>query len=252
MMNPLDLTGKTVMVTGASRGIGAGIAIYLSRLGARIIAVARDPDRLAQTLAQLEGEGHQSIIFDLTEVDKITPWLKELAKSTGPLYGLVHSAGISITRPLKVFSSKHMADMLRINVEAAVMLTKGFQQNGVYEKGGSSVVYLSSIAAWKGLAGMSGYSASKGALLSLARSLGMELASNKIRVNCISPGLVQTEMEAALHEILPPESMKQLHERYALGLGNVEDVAYATAFLLAPAARWITGTSLTIDGGCNA
>src|SRR5947209_14816032 len=102
MLNPLDLTGKTVLITGASKGIGAGMAGYLSRLGARIIAVARDPERLAATLAQLEGEEHRSISFDLTEVDKIAPWLKELAKTTGPLYGLVHSAGIAFNRPLQV------------------------------------------------------------------------------------------------------------------------------------------------------
>jgi NAD(P)-dependent dehydrogenase (short-subunit alcohol dehydrogenase family) len=252
MMNPLDLTGKTVMVTGASKGIGAGTAVYLSRLGARIIAVARDPERLSQTVAKLEGGGHQSISFDLAEVDKIAAWLKEVARSTGPLYGLVHSAGIAFNRPLQVFSHKNMADTLRINVEAAMMLTKGFRQNGVFEKGGSSVVYLSSVAAWKGQAAVSGYAASKGALVSMARALAIELANDKIRVNCICPGLVQTEMEAVLHEVLPPESLKRLHERHVLGLGSVEDVAYATAFLLAPAARWITGSSLMIDGGYTA
>jgi len=252
MINPLDLTGKAVMITGASKGIGAGTAVYLSRLGARIIAVARDCERLAGTLAQLDGRGHQSISFDLAEVDKIAPWMKDLARSSGPLYGLVHSAGIAFNRPLQVFSAKNMSDTLRINLEAAMMLTKGFRQNGVCEKGGSSVVYLSSVAAWRGQAAVSGYAASKGALISMARALAIELANEKIRVNCVCPGLVQTEMAAVLHDVLPPESVKRLHERHVLGLGTVEDVAYAAALLLSPSARWITGSALITDGGYTA
>ena len=129
--NPLDLTGRTILISGASRGIGSCTAIYLSRLGARIIAVARDRQKLDETVSGLEGSGHLAIPFDLCEIDQIQAWMKSLVQETGPLYGLVHSAGVVLNRPLKVLTSANMASMQRLNVDAAIMLTKAFRQKGV-------------------------------------------------------------------------------------------------------------------------
>ena len=109
-----------------------------------------------------------------------------------------------------------------------------------------------SIAGLTAVAGQAAYSASKGGIISIVRTLAYELVSDHIRVNCVCPGLVQTDMEAVLHDVLPVEGLKRLHERHVLGLGTVDDVAYATAFLLSPSERWITGTSLIIDGGYTA
>jgi NAD(P)-dependent dehydrogenase (short-subunit alcohol dehydrogenase family) len=142
--------------------------------------------------------------------------------------------------------------MQRINVDAAIMLSKGFRQKGVYQADGSAIVYLSSAAAFKTKPALAMYAATKGALISLAQALSLELASQKIRVNCVCPGLVKTDMVKDLENSVMPEQLEKLYAEYPLGIGEPEDVAYALAFLLAPAARWITGTALVLDGGYTA
>jgi NAD(P)-dependent dehydrogenase (short-subunit alcohol dehydrogenase family) len=252
MMNPLDLTGKTVLVTGASSGIGQGAAVYLSRLGAKVVVVGRDEDRLHQTVSKMEGSYHTAIPFDLNNVERIPAWMKEVAATTGPLYGLVHSAGIIVSRPLKILRYQNLLDVQRINVDAAIMLIQGLRQNGVCEKTGASVVLVSSVAGLKGEPLLSAYSATKGALIALARTLAVELASQNIRVNCVSPAMVRTPMMESMIAALPDENRAELERKHPLGLGSPEDVAYAAAFLLSPAGRWITGTNLVLDGGYTA
>ena len=252
MINPLDLTGKTVLVTGASRGIGRATAVFLSRLGARIVAAGRDETQLAETISQMEGSGHLVRSFDLNQVEALPAWIKSVAAETGPLYGLVHSAGVVMNRSLKGLTYQNLLDIQRVNVDAAIMLSKGFRQKDMYEAGGSSVVYLSSVAAYKSKPALAAYAATKGALISLAKTLALELAAQKIRVNCVCPGLVRTAMVDELEEILLPEQLERLYAEYPLGLGQPEDVAYAIACLLAPAARWITGSALVLDGGYTA
>lgn len=252
MLNPLDLSNKTILVTGASRGIGKATAVFLSQLGARIVAAGRDEQQLAGTLSQMEGSGHFTRSFDLNQVEELPAWIKSVAAETGPLYGLVHSAGIVMNRPLKGLTYQNLLDIQRINVDAAIMLSKGFRQKDVYEAAGSSVVYLSSVMAYRSKPALTAYAATKAALISLAKTLGLELAAQKIRVNCVCPGLVRTAMVEELEEKLLPEQLEKLYAEYPLGLGQPEDVAYAIACLLAPAARWITGSALVLDGGYTA
>lgn len=248
MINPLDLTGQTILVTGASSGIGRETARLISQLGGHVVLVGRNEERLAETLRSLDGEGHRAELLDLSSTDEIPRWLKKISASSGPLHGLVHSAGIHKLRPLRVLSSHILEDVMRINVGAAIGLAKGFLQKGVCAPSGS-IVFLSSVTGLTGQAGVAAYSASKGAIVALTRALAVELAGEHIRVNCVAPGVVTTQMGQGLLGMLTPEQGAALEAMHLLGLGRPRDVSYAIAFLLAETARWITGTVLVVDGG---
>jgi len=249
MLNPLDLTSRTILVTGASSGIGRGTAILLSRLGARIIGCGRDRARLDQLLTELEGSGHAVESFDLADADAIPGWLKGVAERYGPLDGLVHSAGIVQQRPLRVTRVADIASVAAMDIMASTMLLKGFRQRAVRGSNGPSAVLVSSVSALRAEPALAAYSASKGAMVSLTRCLGLELAPEGIRVNCICAGLIRTKMYDSYVAAAPPERHEAMLSRYVLGLGEPDDVAYAAAFLLSGAARWITGTALVVDGG---
>lgn len=251
MVNPLDLTGKRILVTGASSGIGQGTALLLSKLGAQVICVGRNEAGLAETQSMLEGAGHQFVRHELAEVEEIPKWMKALAAETGPLAGLVHSAGIFLGRPLKILNQKDFSAVLTVNLTAAAFLAKGFRQKGVREADGS-VVFVSSVTALRGQPSGAAYAASKGALISLARTLAVELAKEKIRVNCVLPAMVKTAMIGRYEATLTPEAFREVEASYPLGVGTPEDVANAIAFLLSGASRWITGTTLVLDGGYTA
>jgi NAD(P)-dependent dehydrogenase (short-subunit alcohol dehydrogenase family) len=251
MINPLDLTGQTILVTGASSGIGRETARLISQLGARVVLVGRNEERLAETLRSLDGDGNTAEPFDLSLTDEIPRWLKSISASAGPLHGLVHSAGIQRLRPLRVLTSAVLQEVMRTNLDAAVSLTKGFRQKGVCAANGS-VVLLSSVMSLVGQAGVTAYAASKGAINAVTRALAVELAPEHIRVNCVAPGYVETEMAAALWSSLTQDQRSAIESMHLLGVGKPRDVAYAVAFLLAETARWITGTVLVVDGGYTA
>jgi NAD(P)-dependent dehydrogenase (short-subunit alcohol dehydrogenase family) len=251
MYNPMSLEGKRILVTGASSGIGRSCALIASRLGARLVITGRDEARLLETHKSLEGKDHKSVLFDLLDLDDVSDWLKTLALEDGTFDGLIHSAGVEITRPIKSTKLAEYSWLMRTNVDTAYALAKGFRQKGVCKKPGS-IVLLSSIAGNVGSIGPSAYCASKSALQGMARSLALELARDDIRVNCISPGHVQTEMAVALENTLTPEQLNKIVAAHPLGLGAPSDVAHAAAFLLSGAGRWITGTNFIVDGGYTA
>jgi len=216
-----------------------------------VVLVARNEERLAETLRSLDGDGHMVEPFDISSADEIPRWLKRLSTSSGPLHGLVHSAGIHKLRPLRVLTAKTVEDVMRVNVGAAIGLARGFCQKSVCAPGGS-VVFLSSVTGLAGQAGVAAYAASKGAIIALTRALAVELAGDRIRVNCVAPGVVTTEMGQGLLEMLTPDQRSALEAMHLLGFGSARDVSYAIAFLLAETARWITGTVLVADGGYTA
>jgi NAD(P)-dependent dehydrogenase (short-subunit alcohol dehydrogenase family) len=251
MVNPMDLEGQAILVTGASSGIGRRTSILLSELGAKLVLVGRNSQELHNTLEQLHGRSHRMEQFDLLQTENIPEWMSDLAKQDGPLCGLVHCAGIQMTRPLRMFDRNRFDDMMRLNVTAAIQLTKAFRQRSVLRPP-ASVVYVSSVMALVGQPGVSGYCATKGALQALARALALELASEGIRINCVAPGHVRTEMAAQVEQMLTDEQIARIEGMHPLGLGDSLDVAHAIAFLLADTGRWITGTTLVVDGGYTA
>ena len=251
MYNPMSLAGRRILVTGASSGIGSGCAQVLSRLGARLVLVGRNEERLQALLAEMEGEDHLAVPFDLSDIETIPVWLKDLAQTGGPLNGLVHSAGVELTRPLQIMKFSEYRELMTINLDAAVALAKGFRQRGVATRP-ASLVLIASVGGMVGQAGHAAYAASKGGVIALARSLALELVRDGLRVNTISPGLVETKMAAKMFSELPVAQIEKIQGMHPLGIGQVEDVAHAVAYLLADTGRWVTGSNLVVDGGYTA
>jgi len=249
LFNPLDLAGKTILVTGASSGIGRDTAIVLSQLGARVILVARNTDRLEETHSMLQPGKHIVSSFDLTQHEETSAWMASLASANGPIFGLVHLAGISHTEAIRFLDMALLEKVFDVNVKTAFSLTKAFRQKSVRALPEARIVLVSSVSATRGYSGMTTYSASKGAILSMTRPLAVELAREGLRVNCVVPGLVQTEMTIADKGMLPPKEWEALELAHPLGVGHPRDISMPIAFLLSPAARWMTGQSIIIDGG---
>ncbi|WP_369913792.1 SDR family NAD(P)-dependent oxidoreductase [Xanthomonas sp. NCPPB 3005] len=232
-----SLTGKTILVTGASSGIGRQIAVSCARRGACLVITGRDADRLQETYNLLEGQGHLQVLADLTEAEG----RERLVQAISGVDGLVHCAGGQRLSPIRQLTEKLMADVYAVNFLAPVMLTQRLlQANALAPQ--SSIVFMLSTAAHIGTPGVGPYSAMKSALLGIIRCLSMEQAKRKIRVNGLSPSAVVTPIWDATH-------LEAQRKRHPLGLGTPEDVANAAIYLLSDASRWVTGTSLVMDGG---
>jgi NAD(P)-dependent dehydrogenase (short-subunit alcohol dehydrogenase family) len=175
--------------------------------------------------------------------------LKQARERLGNLHGLVNAAGISTTLPLKLISPEKLDAFFKTNVIAAINLAKIFTKLDVVCREGGSIVFISSVMGVVGEAGKTMYSLSKGALIAGTRSLALELASKKIRVNAISPGVVETPMSQNAIYSQDEESKQRILSLHPLGLGTTTDIAHACIYLLSNASRWITGTNLIIDGG---
>jgi NAD(P)-dependent dehydrogenase (short-subunit alcohol dehydrogenase family) len=244
----MSLEGRTILVTGATSGIGKATAIYLSKLGARVVASGRNSARLDETLAALEGTDHIGRLFDLADLDAIVPWLKALCAEIGPLNGIAHCAGVQATRPIQAVKPDFVMDVLTQNLGAALMLAQAFRLKSCHGSP-ASLVYCSSSAALKTAPGNVVYAASKGGIVSAVKGLGVELVRDGVRVNAVAPAMVDTPMSDQFRTILSEENFQRVVDMHPLGLGRPDDVAAAIAFLLADTSRWITGSILSVDGG---
>lgn len=251
-MNFCDLTGKNVIVTGASSGLGRATCIVLSRLNASVCLIGRDEVRLKDTASQMEGSGHQVVSFDLCDFNKYDEIFKYIVENMGKLNGLVHFAGIIKTLPLKVLKLNYLREMLEINLCAFIELVKFLTKKSVVVSDGGSVVVASSVSSLRGAPALTGYGCSKAAVDGAVRSLACELAAKKIRINSVAPGYIETEMNLAVKKTLPEEAYEQIVKSHPLGVGQPSDVANLVGFLLSDEARWITGATIPIDGGFTA
>lgn len=240
--NPFSLSNKTILVTGASSGIGRVIAIECSKMGATLVITGRNESRLQETLTLLQNSGHSCVVSDLSQKDD----LDNLVEQLPALDGVVHCAAILKKLPLKFINEKAWQETIETNLFAPALLSQRLvKKNKIKEA--SSIVFISSIASTVASFGNISYMASKGAINSLSRGMALELASKQIRVNTVQPALIQTNLtDKALSE----EDLKNYLLKFPLGrFGKPEEVAYAVIYLLSDAAQWVTGISITIDGG---
>ena len=244
MNHPFSLSGRTVLVTGATAGLGRNTAIHAARMGARVVISGRHEERLAATLAQLDGEGHRAIPADLADQGARDALVAELPA----LDGVVHCAGLTLLHPFKFIDEARYRTIYAINVEAPLFLTQRLYKARKLNAGGS-IVFISSMAPRVGTKGHSIYAGSKSALYGISRVLAHELAPAKVRVNTLSPAMVNTEVTAGFKAQLSPDLLAADEARYPLGYGEPEDVANAAIFFLSPASKWITGVDLVMDGG---
>lgn len=241
---PFHLTGRTILITGASSGIGRACAVAVSKLGANVLITGRNRERLDETLTMLDGDGHTVLTADLVIASERAALVDALPR----LDGVVHSAGLAKLRPVAYVDERSLSETTSIDMYAPLLLTTAMLKNKKVENG-ASIVFISSISGVVGVVGLMSYAASKAALLGAARVLAVELSARKIRVNCVSPGMVSTPMAGELDRTLGEEVRRTDEARYPLGYGLPEDVANTVTFLLSPASRWITGTNVVLDGG---
>jgi NAD(P)-dependent dehydrogenase (short-subunit alcohol dehydrogenase family) len=244
-MNAFDLKGKTILVTGASSGLGKQTAITASEYGAKVILTGRNISRLDETYRSLAGEGHQQFAADLTvqaDIDKLVAALTQID-------GLVHSTGISELAPAQFITEEVISRTFRISFDASVLLTAGILRKKKLTKGNSSIVFISSISTRYPFVGGAMYISAKAALEAYARVLALELAARGTRVNCIAPAFVRTPMLDETAENFSQEAVDKIEQRQLMGLGDPVDVANTIIFYLADASKWISATNLILGGG---
>ena len=242
MNNPFSLSGKTILVTGASSGIGRGIAIACAGMGAQLILTGRNITRLQETLTSLEGEGHSYIAADLTDAKERTALVEQLPA----LHGVVHCAGVGSRVPCKMLTQEDIDHVLKPNTEAPMLLQAELLAEKKVQKG-ASIVIIASAAANMPVAGNAVYSASKAAMVAYAKCLAQELAPRQIRVNSISPTMVWTDLAlvgASAEQLTEAEKQYPL-KRY----GQPQDIAHLAVYMLSDASQWMTGSDVQITGG---
>lgn len=247
MYNPFSLEGKTVLVTGASSGIGRGIAVECSKMGAKVVINGRNKERLQKTFDRLEGEGHIQIVADLSKQEDI----ERLANEVPELNGFVNSAGIPKICPVKRIDRQTLEEIMNVNAFGPILLTSQLLRKKKLQKKSSIVLIASISGVCMANTGEGPYAATKAALAGYTKTAAFELAAQGTRVNTICPGLVPTEILTLSNEMFSEDQLKEtMYGRYPLKrVGTPEDIANGAIYLLSDASSWVTGINLVIDGG---
>ena len=244
--NPYSLEGKRVLVTGASSGIGRGIAIECSRMGAKVVISGRNEARLQETLAMMQNpDEHQMLLADLAIDEDIQGLVDTIEEG---LDGIVLCAGFTIVKPFKFVSPQDIEAIMDVNYKAPVVLTQRLLKKKIINKN-ASIVFISSVSGvFVSAPAAALYSGSKGAVNGVAKAMALDLSPRGIRVNCVNPGMVDTNIFSKGD--ITQEQLEEDVKHYPLGrYGKPEDIAYAVVYLLSDASAWVTGTNLKIDGG---
>lgn len=249
MNNPMDLSGHFYIVTGASQGLGRQVCVTLSQLGARVVLIARNEEKLKETLEQMEPNEHLLYPLDMNDVESIEGCVKEIVAKGGKLDGFVHCAGIGTVRPLGFTKYEFMQEMMRIHLYSFVEFVRVLSKKQNCNPGGS-IVAVSTAGTRHSDKGKVAYAATKGALDAVVLPLAIELGESKgIRVNTVNPGWIKTDMYYGYIEEFGEEKMREIEDKHFLGAAEPEEVSNVIAFLLSDASKKITGQSIFVDGG---
>lgn len=246
MYNPFSLSGKTILITGASSGIGRATAIECSRIGAACILTGRNEERLQETLSLLKGVNHRYIVADLGSIDSIHKLVTDLQE----IDGCVSNAGILGLTPILGLSTEKITQMQTINLNAPMLLIQSLLKNKKIRKN-ASIVFTSSVSGvYRVSIGNAIYATTKCGIDAFMRTAALELSGKGIRCNSVNPGMIETESLTAIP--ISEEQNRENMSRYPLKrYGKPEEVAYAIIYLLSDASAWVTGTELKIDGGLS-
>ena len=240
-----ELEGKVALVTGGSRGIGLGIAQALAAAGAKIAVIGRNGERASEAAAALSGEGHMGFACDVADSEQVKATLSAVEAEVGPVGILVNNAGITRDNILLRMKDEEFDDVIAANLKGAFNFTRAVTR-GMMKRREGVILNITSVVGIIGNAGQTNYAASKAGMVGMTKSVAKELASRGVRCNALAPGFISTDMTGDLTE----SQVEALQGQIPLGrLGEIDDVAGVARFLVGPAARYITGQALAVDGG---